>query len=81
MGSESKTVKDIIPDKAESVETELDKQKIIEAIRSALGTLTAREEKIMRLRFGITESEDNYEEYGITMAEYRKIASKAKGKS
>jgi len=65
----SKSLKDIIPDSAESMDESLDRQKIISAIRKALGSLTPREEKIVRLRFGITENENN-SKYAISEEEH-----------
>lgn len=44
----------------------LDRQKTLAIIRDALASLTPREEKIMRLRFGITESESDHVNFPIT---------------
>lgn len=60
-GEAKKTIGDLIPDDAESVDDTLDKQKIMPMIREALRVLTPREEKIMRLRFGIFEDLDDAE--------------------
>lgn len=61
-GDTKKTIGDMIPDGTEPVDSLIDKQKIMPMIREALGSLTPREEKILRLRFGIYEDidEDNY---------------------
>lgn len=39
----------------DNIERELDREKLIEVIKSALDDLTPREEAVLRLRFGITE--------------------------
>lgn len=60
-GDVKKTVGDMIPDGAEPIDSLIDKQKIMPMIRMALGSLTPREEKILRLRFGIYEDIDEGE--------------------
>jgi RNA polymerase primary sigma factor len=72
MGSDggSKTLKDVLPDESEEIDDVLDRQKIISVMRQALSTLTPREERIVRLRFGISESDDDHENYPITQEEY-----------
>ena len=64
-GDVKKTIGDMIPDEAEPVDSLLDKQKIMPMIRQALSSLTPREEKILRLRFGIYE-DINEEEFQLT---------------
>lgn len=72
MGSDggSKTLKDVLPDESEEIDDVLDRQKIISVMRHALSTLTPREERIVRLRFGISEPDDDHENYPITQEEY-----------
>jgi RNA polymerase primary sigma factor len=53
----------------------LDRQKTIEIIRNALSSLTPREEKIVRLRFGITESETDHVNFPITKSQLAAITS------
>lgn len=68
-GSTPKLLKDIIPD--ESIDDPgdvIDRVEMAERVRSALLTLTDREEKILRLRFGITEDPQS-KEYPISAAE------------
>lgn len=60
-GDGKKTFGEMIPDDSEPLDSALDKQKILPVIRQALGTLTSREEKILRLRFGIYEDLDGPE--------------------
>ena len=45
-----------------SVETRLCEEQMVEAVKRALSRLTPREEKIMRLRFGIAEISDQERE-------------------
>lgn len=53
-------------------EKSLEKKEMISIIRQSLKCLTAKEEKIIRLRFGIGESADNIQEFPVTevMKEY-----------
>jgi RNA polymerase primary sigma factor len=69
----SRTLKDIIPDERESVDVTMDRQKVVEVIRSALSSLSEREEKIMRLRFGISESADSNNAFPISKSDYRAL--------
>ena len=55
--------------------TQLDKVRIVELIRGALHTLTDREEKIIRLRFGISEDPSDFNKFPITKKEIRTISS------
>ena len=71
-GEVKKTIGDMIPDGAESVESLLDKQKIMPMIRQALGSLTPREEKILRLRFGIYEDIDE-NEFQLTSEQHEEL--------
>jgi len=73
-------VLDTIPDNnSVSVETTLDKQKIIESIRGAFYNLSTREEKIIRLRFGISENEGGDEKkYSITANEIIQLNKRAR---
>ncbi len=47
-------------------------KELVKLVRESLSLLTPKEEKILRLRFGITEDEDNTEEFPVTdkMMEY-----------
>ena len=58
---------------------QMDKEKIVSLIREALHTLTHREEKIIRLRFGISEEPGDSSSFPITKAELRNIKKKSKG--
>ncbi len=68
---ESGTLQDIIPDhEAKSPDEVIDKAKMTDAVRRGLQNLTAREEKIIRLRFGITENPANDAEFPISAEKY-----------
>lgn len=69
----TKSLRDVIPDQTDSVEDQLDKQKIMKALRQAMATLTQREERIVRLRFGIQEADDDTENFPITESEYESL--------
>ena len=73
----ARTLKDIIPDESETVDETLDRQKVVEVIKQALSTLSEREEKIMRLRFGITEPDDDQENFPITKSEFMNLSNKS----
>lgn len=52
----SRTFGECIPDDdAVDMDEELDKEKIVSIVKSALSSLTIQEERVLRLRFGITE--------------------------
>jgi len=53
-------------------EKRLEQKELNNIIRQSLSLLTAKEEKIIRLRFGITESSENVEKFPVTkeMMEY-----------
>ena len=54
--SNSRTLAEVLTDdEAQSVEDLLGEEQLVEAVKRALSRLTPREEKIMRLRFGIAE--------------------------
>ena len=68
-------LQDVIPDDdSESPESLIDREKIIDAVRRGLCSLTAREEKIIRLRFGITEAEENCKQFPITEKKLSEIS-------
>lgn len=69
----TKTLRDVIPDDAESPDVLLDKQKIVNVLKYALSTLTPREERIVRLRFGIAEEDDDTDNFPISKSEYDQL--------
>jgi RNA polymerase primary sigma factor len=54
----------------------IDREKISAAIRKGFASLTSREEKILRLRFGITEDPTDHTKYPITREEIQALQSK-----
>ena len=60
---------------AEEINDSIDREKISAAIRRGLAKLTAREEKILRLRFGITEDPTDHINFPITHAEIATLDS------
>lgn len=77
--SEGRSLADVIPDTtAAHPGDRLDKEKIIEAIQKSLHTLSEREEKIIRLRFGISEDIANHNDFPITNKEVKSLKSKSK---
>lgn len=64
---EGRTFADVIPDTdAENPGDALDKAKIIDVIQHSLHMLSEREEKIIRLRFGISDDITNHHDFPIT---------------
>ena len=49
----------LVDDSAVSPEEAIDREKLMDAVRSVLSDLTPREETVLRLRFGITENLNN----------------------
>ena len=76
----SRTLKETIADTdAETAEEIIDREKIVAVIRKALTSLTPREEKVMRLRFGITEEPTNHNRFPITEEEIIKLDERMTG--
>ena len=76
-GDDSRKLYEVIPDESASVVDGLMKEDIQEAIRKALYSLSAREEKVIRLRFGISASDTDSENFPITQAELKKLKGRA----
>ena len=76
-GETGRTLGDIIPE-VDGVDPdhELDRQRVVEVIKQALSTLTVREEKIMRMRFGIHEDAADHDQFPITKAEISAIKNR-----
>ena len=75
----SRTLKDVIPE-SDPVDmgSALDHEVIANIVRKSLTRLTAREEKIVRLRFGISEDPANHEGFPITDNELSMLDERAK---
>ena len=52
-----RTLRDVLPDQAESVEDMIDNARLSQTIKETLATLTDRERKIIMMRFGLTDEE------------------------
>jgi RNA polymerase primary sigma factor len=55
----NRTLADVLPSNAKSIEESMDDERIRMGIVKALKCLSKREEMVLRLRFGISEVEDN----------------------
>jgi len=76
----SRSLKDVIPDdKFALMDEEIDRQKISNLVKDAFSALSEREEKIIRLRFGIGEEEGDHNRYPITRSDMS-LLKKKKGK-
>ena len=75
----SKTLKDTLADTtSETADEMLDREKVVSIIRQVLSSLTPREEKVMRLRFGITEEPDSVKFFPITKVEIEELNNRTK---
>jgi RNA polymerase primary sigma factor len=69
-----RTLADIVPDKNYKMPDEaLDEQKIMMLVRKSLSSLSPREEKIMRMRFGISESGNDHINFPISQEEKQEL--------
>ena len=71
--SDGRKFGDMIPDPAEDVDSQLDRYKLVDVVRQSLSTLSEREEKIIRLRFGVSEDPGDYINHPITHNELKEI--------
>tara|TARA_Y100000310_G_scaffold345245_1_gene463081 strand:+ start:2905 stop:3687 length:783 start_codon:yes stop_codon:yes gene_type:complete len=79
--SDGRTLAESIPDEnADDVISLLDRETIIQHICQALHKLTDREEKIIRMRFGISEDASYHPEYSITSDELEVIKMRGDNK-
>ena len=77
--SDGRKLADVIADENADPAQKIDKEKIVMLVRGALQTLDEREEKIIRLRFGISEDPTNHYKFPISEKELSKIKRKARG--
>ena len=74
-----RTLAEIVPDENYKMPDDiLDEQKVIKLVRASLTTLSSREERIMRMRFGITEDANNHVDFPITQSEKNKLRRSVK---
>ena len=77
-GETGRTLAEVVPDENYvSPDEILDRQCVVNAVRQAFSSLTEREEKIMRLRFGITDNPDDHTVHPITEAEAKNIKKRS----
>lgn len=83
VGDEEATIADFIEtDQAASLEAQVDETLLAERIRQALGNLTARESRIVELRYGLRDGQpltlqDVAERFGLTRERVRQIEKEA----
>lgn len=71
---EGRTIAELIPDpQAEDPGNNLDREKLAMAIRGAMAGLTDREEKVIRLRFGIGEDPTNHRDFPIKQSDVTRL--------
>jgi len=75
---DSRKLYEVIPDtEAMSVDDAIAQEDVKMIIRSALRSLSPREEKVMRLRFGIVESSNDHHNFPITKSELKKLEERS----
>ena len=78
--SEGRKLADIIADENADPAQKIDKEKIVMLVRGALQTLDEREEKIIRLRFGISEDPADHNKFPISATKLSQIKRQARSK-
>tara|TARA_Y100000593_G_scaffold93628_1_gene189228 strand:+ start:653 stop:1420 length:768 start_codon:yes stop_codon:yes gene_type:complete len=68
---------EVIPDPDFDLDSMLQHKDIMRMVREALGGLTSREEKVLRLRFGINEDSKDSHRFPITQSEYASLKERA----
>lgn len=71
-------ISEIIPDNKESIETIFEREELSNLIKKSLSALTKREELVIRLRFGIEESENEYQKFPISKEEINQLNMRSK---
>jgi len=64
---------EIIPDESETLDQRVEREELAGLIRQSLGSLSKREELVVRLRFGIEESASDHENFPITDKELKQL--------
>ena len=68
---EGRRLYEIIPDTRKSIEDIIAQDDLVRLVKKALRNLSPREEKVLRLRFGITERADDHTNFSITTKELK----------
>lgn len=76
-GDDSRKLYEVIPDESDSVLDCLMKSDMQDVVRQALSSLTAREEKVIRLRFGITAEDGDSINFPITQKELNTLKERS----
>ena len=76
-GDDSRKLYEVIPDESDSVLDRLMKSDMKQVIHHALSSLSAREEKVIRLRFGITAEDNDSNNFPITQKELNKLKERS----
>jgi RNA polymerase primary sigma factor len=73
-----RTLAEVIPEDKEHLDDLLDRDKLIHLVRNALSGLSSREEKVLRLRFGLSEESNNHDKFPITEKQIKKLKERSK---
>ena len=76
-GEDSRKLYEVIPDESETVLEGLMKSDMQQVVRQALASLSAREEKVIRLRFGISADNNDHINFPITKKELNKLEERS----
>ncbi len=76
-GDDSRKLYEVIPDESDSVVDNLMKSDMQSVVRQALSSLSAREEKVIRLRFGINAEDNDSTNFPITQKELKKLEERS----
>ncbi len=77
----NRTWADVIPDtEAPNLDYQIDQEKIMENIKSAFSSLKPQEELVLRLRFGISEADDDDTKFPITEKELKTLNKRTKNR-
>jgi RNA polymerase primary sigma factor len=77
-GGGGRRIQDLIPDeRGMSADDRIDRQKVSHIVKRAMNTLTEREEKIIRLRFGISENPNDSSGFPISKQAIKQMKSQA----
>jgi len=72
-GGSGRKLYEIIPDERTSIEDVIAQDELIRVVKAALRNLSPREEKVLRLRFGISESSVDHVNFPITKQELKAL--------
>ena len=73
----NRTFGDTIPDdNVPEMDSVIDSDLLIEKMKQAFSSLSEREELVLRLRFGISENEEDHENFPISQKKYDKLRKK-----